>query len=56
MIFIQEVGNHSKQSSIGEEEDTLVNIKPMEPLLRGYKRGVVLPHRITVPVNGFIGL
>ncbi|XP_065213728.1 protein sickie-like isoform X2 [Planococcus citri] len=49
-----EAGNHSKQSSIGEDEDTLANIKPMEPLLRGYKRGVVLPHRITVPANGFI--
>lgn len=39
--------NHSKQSSLGDEDESAaVNVKPMEPILRGYKRGIIFPRRI----------
>lgn len=47
-LHVQERGNHSKQSSLGDEDEAaLLNIKPMEPLLRGYKRGIIFPRRIS---------
>lgn len=52
--LFQEVANHSKQSSLGDEDEALLNIKPMEPLLRGYKRGIIFPRRLSS--NAYIGL
>ncbi|XP_026814796.1 neuron navigator 2 isoform X2 [Rhopalosiphum maidis] len=40
---------HDKQSSFTEEEDPALNVKPMEPLLRGYKRSIIVPQHRTIP-------
>uniref|UniRef100_A0A1B6D2Z1 AAA+ ATPase domain-containing protein n=2 Tax=Clastoptera arizonana TaxID=38151 RepID=A0A1B6D2Z1_9HEMI len=44
--------SHSKQASIGDDEDNIEQVKPMQPLLRGYKRGIAISPRIMhVPNN-----
>ncbi|XP_050437600.1 protein sickie isoform X2 [Adelges cooleyi] len=40
---------HDKQNSFTEEDDPALNVKPMEPLLRGYKRSIIVPQHRTIP-------
>lgn len=40
---------HDKQRSFTEDEDPALHIKPMEPLLRGYKRSIIVPPHRTIP-------
>lgn len=40
---------HDKQRSFTEEDDPALNVKPMEPLLRGYKRSIIVPQHRTIP-------
>ncbi|XP_050534791.1 protein sickie isoform X2 [Daktulosphaira vitifoliae] len=40
---------HDKQRSFTEDEDPALRIKPMEPLLRGYKRSIIVPPHRTIP-------
>lgn len=47
-LILNEI-KHEKQSSFTEEEDPALNVKPMEPLLRGYKRSIIVPQHRTIP-------
>ncbi|XP_025406200.1 protein sickie isoform X4 [Sipha flava] len=47
-LILNEI-RHEKQSSFTEEEDPALNVKPMEPLLRGYKRSIIVPQHRTIP-------
>jgi len=40
---------HDKQRSLTEEDDPALNVKPMEPILRGYKRSIIVPQHRTIP-------
>jgi len=40
---------HDKQRSFTEEDDPALNVKQMEPLLRGYKRSIIVPQHRTIP-------
>ncbi|KAG8313275.1 neuron navigator [Homalodisca vitripennis] len=42
--------NHVKQQSVGEEEENTETVKPMQPLLRGYKSNIALTPR-PLPVD-----
>lgn len=47
--LIPNESKHNKQSSFTEDDDPALNVKPMEPLLRGYKRSIIVPQHRTIP-------
>ena len=38
--------SHVKQTSFGDEDESIIAVKPMQPLLRGYKRSIAISPRI----------
>lgn len=44
-----------KQTSFGDEDESVIAVKPMQPLLRGYKRSIAIAPRILHNAQDHLG-